>query len=165
MRDPFNNFASKYRWAKEGTQWQPSLDSLKQLPNAWKIHAREFVNETNFIHENKISISYNQWFTDTAYREELAKKLQLSTSDKGLSEVAKWGPNTWGDSFDNLTYENRANEMKVFDRWKHYKDDPFFISLFQDAELIELSHKIFGNFIDTELLLNKTCENLIINNQ
>lgn len=154
LRDPFNNFASKYRWAKEGTQWQPSLDSLMLLPAFWKDHAKEFLSETNFISGNKICISYNQWFIDANYREELAHKLHLPTMDKGLSEVAKWGPNTWGDSFDNLTYENRANEMKVFERWKHYKDDPFFISLFEDPELIELSDKIFGQILNSRLLLS-----------
>lgn len=154
LRDPFNNFASKYRWAKEGTQWQPSLDSLKQLPSKWKIHAKEFLNETNYIQENKICISYNQWFTDETYREELAKKLQLSTIDKGLSEIAKWGPNTWGDSFDNLNYENRANEMRVFDRWKHYKDDPFFISLFEDDELNRLSNTIYGSSLNVQFSHN-----------
>jgi hypothetical protein len=153
LRDPFNNFASKYRWTKEGTKWQPSLDSLMQLPAYWKVHAREFLNETNSISENKICISYNHWFTDASYREELAQKLHLTTIDKGLSEIAKWGPNTWGDSFDNLTYDNRASEMKVFERWKHYKDDPLFISLFEDPELIELSDKIFGHLVNSRLLL------------
>ncbi len=161
LRDPFNNIASKYRWAKEGTKWKPSIDSLNQVVNLWKAYAREYLNDTDFIKENKIAISYNQWFSDSAYRHLIGEKLQLSSIDKGLTEIAKWGPNTWGDSFDNLTFDGKANKMKVFDRWKFYMDDPFFLSLF-DKETIELSNKIFGPLISKELIskINKNNETL-----
>jgi hypothetical protein len=155
LRDPFNNFASKYHWAKNGKKWQPSLDSIRQLPVLWKTYAKEFLNQTNFITQNKITISYNEWFKSDNYRAKLASDLLLVSSDKSVTEVAKWGPNTWGDSVDNLTYDGKANEMKVLERWKLYADDPFFISLFDDNELIELSEKIFGHIPNTEFIVSK----------
>jgi len=152
LRDPFNNFASKYKWAISGTQWVPSLDDIKKLPEIWKTYAREYLDETKFIKNDKFVINYNKWFSDKFYREYLAKELNLLTIENGIKTIAKWGPNTWGDSFDNLDFDGRANEMKVFDRWRYYATDKFFISLFQDKELIELSLRIFGHIQDTEIL-------------
>lgn len=47
----------------------------------------------------------------------------------------------------------KADKMKVLERWKTFKDDPFYRSLFKDNELIELSNRIFGRIPGTEKLL------------
>jgi hypothetical protein len=154
LRDPFNNFASKYKWALSGIKWPPSPESIKQLPTLWKSYAREFVGATSYIHkENKILINYNRWFSDLEYRSSIAQILLLESTEKGIEEVAKWGPATWGDSFDNMTYDGKAGQMDVLNRWQNYKDDEVFRSLFKDAELLELSEKIFGHMPGTEAFI------------
>jgi len=153
LRDPFNNFASKYRWAVRGTRWTPHLGwVIQQLPELWKSYAREFLGVTQFMPAPRVFINYNRWFVDPEYREQLAQRLGLISAEKGLAEVAKWGPNTWGDSFDNLDFEGRAQEMKVLERWRHFAGDHVFRQLFKDRELLELSKEIFGVISGTECL-------------
>lgn len=154
MRDPFNNFASKYRWAVNGTKWTPETEWItRALPGLWKSYAKEFVGLTNFMPAPKVFLNYNRWFTDDKYRDEMASRLELVSTDQGLSEVAKWGPNTWGDSFDNMDFDGRALEMKVLERWRCFADDPVFKDLFRDSELLSLSEKIFGAIPGTDLWL------------
>lgn len=153
LRDPFNNFASKYRWAINGTKWAPPMEWITDvLPGLWKSYAREFVGLTDLMPTPKVFINYNRWFADEDYRDQLARQLGLASAGKGLTEVAKWGPNTWGDSFDNMEFEGRANEMKVLERWRHFADDRDFRQLFYDRELLELSEKIFVGIPGTESL-------------
>jgi hypothetical protein len=154
IRDPFNNFASKYRWAINGTKWTPQMEWITRvLPGLWKAYAKEFLGLTNFIPAPKILLDYNRWFADVKYREDTASRLELGSADKGLTEVAKWGPNTWGDSFDNMKFDGRAHEMKVFERWRYFADDPVFRDLFRDSELLSLSQEIFGVIPGTDLWL------------
>lgn len=153
LRDPFNNFASKYRWAINGTKWTPQMEWVTgALPALWKSYAKEFVGLTDFIPAPKVFINYNRWFTDDKYRDEIASRLGLISADQGLTEVAKWGPNTWGDSFDNLNLEGRANEMKVLERWRYFGQDKVFKDLFRDTELLSLSEEIFGVIPGTRVL-------------
>lgn len=153
LRDPFNNLASKYKWMVSGLKWAPTFEMIEQSKNIWKSYAREFVGITSFFPEsNKIFLNYNKWFSDISYRDSLAKMLLLHTSDKGLEEVAKWGPNTWGDGFDNMKYDGHANKMDVLNRWRNFSEDELFKSLFKDKELLELSEKIFGYIPETEML-------------
>jgi len=154
LRDPFNNFASKYRWAVNGTRWTPQMDwVIHELPELWKSYAREFLGLTHLMPAPKVFINYNRWFVDPEYREQLSRRLGLVSAEKGLGEVAKWGPNTWGDSFDNLNFEGRAHEMKVLERWRHFAGDPVFRQLFKDRELLELSEDIFGVISGTECFI------------
>lgn len=151
LRDPFNLFASKLRWAY-GTQYKPTLDSFPELVELWKAYAKEFIGETNYL-SNKLTISYNKWFTDKEYRIYLSDQLGLSWSDKGMYKVARWGPVLWGDTFDSLDYDGRIPQMKVLERWKNYQDDPFYLRIFTDKELVELSEIIFGYLPGIEVLL------------
>jgi len=154
IRDPFNNFASKYRWAVNGTKWTPQMEwTTRVLPGLWKSYAREFLGLTNFMPAPKVFLNYNSWFTDEKYRHEMAGHLGLISADEGLTEIAKWGPNTWGDSFDNLKFDGRALEMKVLERWRYFADDPVFKNLFRDSELLSLSERIFGVLPETDLWL------------
>lgn len=147
IRDPFNNFASKYRWFVSKKAWAPSLDDIRRMPAMWKGHAYEAVGLTCHISARKLVVRFNDWFKDPQYRATLAAELKLRSADKGRERVAPWGPNTWGDSVDGLTFDGRASEMDVNGRWRLYQDDDFFRSLFDD-ELIELSNQIFGPVAD-----------------
>lgn len=153
LRDPFNNFASKYRWAINGTKWTPQMEWVtSELPALWKSYAKEFLGATDVMPAPKVFINYNRWFTDNQYRGELAARLNLTSAGKGLTEVAGWGPNTWGDSFDNMNYEGRAHEMKVLERWRYFSDDQVFRGLFRDSELRSLSESIFDVIPGTDVL-------------
>ena len=153
LRDPFNNFASKYRWAVNGTKWTPPMDWVtRELPGLWKSYAREFLGHTKVVPAPQVFINYNRWFSDKEYRREIARRLGLAAADKGLAEVARWGPNTWGDSFDNLDFDGRANDMKVFERWRYFAADKVFTGIFRDHELLSLSHEIFGAIPGTHVL-------------
>jgi hypothetical protein len=154
LRDPFNLIASKIRWAVHGHRNIPPLDSLTSLPELWKSHARAYLGSTSIPQTTLTNVSYNRWFTDHAYRQSLAIELGISTGDEGRNRVAQWGPNVWGDSFDNMTLDGRATEMKVLERWKNYATDRFFRHLVQDRELIDLSLQIFGPLPGSEVLLD-----------
>lgn len=156
LRDPFNNFASKYLWATEGRRWPPSAGwVLESLPKLWKSHALEFLGLTSQIPEPKLCVNYNRWVVDAEYRAQISEALALESSHKGLDEVAKWGPTVWGDSFNNLEFEGRAGEMKVLERWKFFAEDPTYRTMFEDPELIELSERIFGPIPGTSRLFRR----------
>lgn len=150
LRDPFNLFSSKLRWAYGGTL-APSLEDFGPLVELWKVYAREFLRITDIL-SDKVCISYNGWFGDRSYRNAIARNLLFRNRDRGMDEVAKWGPTTWGDSFDGLRYDGRARQMKVLSRWKKYQDDPFYRGLFRDHEIFDLSAQIFGEIEGTEVL-------------
>lgn len=153
LRDPYNMIASKYYWSVRGARWRPSPRAIAALPAIWKAYAREFVGLTSFVPAPVLRVTYNQWFTDAAYRRRLAAALGISAADEGREMVSRWGPNTWGDSFDNMDYDGHATGMKVLERWRYFADDEEFRKLVQDAELIELSHAIFGELPGTDILL------------
>ncbi len=144
LRDPFNLFASKFKWyrGEERKEWKPSLEEFKDTPNLWIAYAKEYLGITNIL-KNKIVINYNEWFENEENKKNIANLLGLLTYDKGYKKVAKYGANTWGDSFDNLNYENKANEMNVFERWKSYRDDPEYINMLDNSELLDLAGKIY----------------------
>jgi hypothetical protein len=49
-----------------------------------------------------------------------------------------------GSSFDGARKHQSASEMKVLERWQHFRDEPAFQSLFDDPEIARLSRAIFG---------------------
>ncbi len=148
LRDPFNLFASRLRWA-HGSRQPPPRESFPEARELWKVYAKEFLSETRHLRQ-PVCVSYNHWFQSREYRDELGVKLGFVNRDVGLDEVAKWGPTTWGDSFDGLRYDGRAREMKVLERWKEYGHDPFLRELLADPELRELSGRIYGDDFVTE---------------
>jgi hypothetical protein len=121
-----------------------TLESFPGIIRRWKEYAREYLGETDYL-GNKLLINYNSWFSNKEYRINLAAKLGLDFDDRGIHEVAKWGPSIRrAESFDGLSFDGQATEMKVLERWKTYQDDPFYQGLFSDKELITLSERIFG---------------------
>jgi hypothetical protein len=155
LRDPWNNLASLLRWAR-GAVYPISLDSVAKAARLWKAYAREALGETAHLPASpghtRITVLYNRWVTDPAYRAELAEQLGIPFTDAGRDEVAPWGPTTWGDSFDGLAYDGRAGEMPVLERFRWCADDPFYRGLF-DGELLDLAERIFGPLPGAEALL------------
>lgn len=151
IRDPFNLFASRMKWF-QGQQKTGLVGDPDEWVALWKTHAREAVGETGHL-QNKLIISYNDWFTKEVYRKQLCERIGLTFTDAGRNKVARYGPTLWGDSFDGLTYDGRATKMGVLERWKQFEHDPAYRSLFQDPELVELSHALFGEVPGTEAIL------------
>lgn len=135
IRDPFNLFASIYKkWGQEYL--------IRFIP-IWKQYAQMLINpESDFD-----SILYNQWLTDQNYRRKITEKLQIPFDDSGKDTIANFGG---GSSFDGLSNQIQAKDLKVLSRWQIFQDDPDFRSFFQDSEIIELSEQIFGVLPDTQ---------------
>ncbi|MGB5594914.1 MAG: hypothetical protein WBM32_09080 [Crocosphaera sp.] len=150
LRDPFNLFASRLKMmdSKSGKVNLLSKDSI----NLWISYAQEFLGETNYLTQNKVFINYNQWFCEQEYRKEISDKLDLEFSDLGLEKVKGQGG---GSSFDKLDLTGKASQMKVLERWQHFRDDPRFISIFKNEKLWHYSEKIFGKISGTDCLLSK----------
>ncbi|HOM77704.1 hypothetical protein KBG31_00040 [Patescibacteria group bacterium] len=144
LRDPFNLFASMFKWfrGEQRKEWKPSIEEFNDTPNLWIAYAKEYLGLTNIL-KDKIVINYNEWFESDENKKNIAILLGLPTHDKGYKRVAKYGANTWGDSFDNINYDNKAHEMTVFERWKSYKDDQEYISMLNNPELLNLAEKIY----------------------
>lgn len=133
LRDPYNLFASRRRLG-----YQMITDET--AVRIWKQHARVFLGERRYLRAPTICISYNAWVRRRAYREAIAGALGISFTDAGLDRVALCGG---GSSFDGYRFQRFAKHMAVFDRWRHYTDDPAFWRLF-DPEVMRLAEQIFG---------------------
>jgi len=48
-----------------------------------------------------------------------------------------------GSSWDKRTFDGRAQQMKVLERWKCYKNDKRYLELCSDPVLISLSERYF----------------------
>ena len=156
IRDPYNFFASRIKLEEFGilNSRIHLIDekSKKVVANLWKDYAKEYLGKTNYLKNNKIVISYNKWNSDKNYRKLLAKKFKLKFKDLKDEHMSKYGP---GSSFDKFKYKGQAHKMKVLERWKVFKDYPFYRSIFEDKELVGLSDKIFGKIPGTDALSRK----------
>lgn len=136
LRDAFNTFAS----VKKGKRRMKAR--LHRFYSAqWKVYAREFLGETSFLGPDTIMISYNRWFADREYRQEIAGRFGWNSHEESLDEVTGDGG---GSSFTGQDFQRRARDMDVTGRWRHFEDDPDYLRAF-DAETIELSNRIFGD--------------------
>jgi len=136
LRDAFNTFAS-VRHGKR--RMRNRLHRFYRTQ--WKVYAKEFLGETSYLPEDTIMVSFNAWFSDADYRKELAAALGLDHVDRGRDEVSTDGG---GSSFTGRDFQNRARDMAVLERWRHFIDDPDYIAAF-DEETVELSRRIFGD--------------------
>ena len=141
VRDPFNLFASR---TKMGAALSPGI-----ARKMWKQHAREALGETRRIKRELVVVRYNLWAKDDAYRAALAERLGLGAGEADIDRVAACNA---GSSFDGLTYDGRAREMPVEDRWRAYADDPAFRAIF-DEEMMRLSDRLFGRQAAIEALV------------
>lgn len=148
LRDPWNNLASLLRWARGGVH--PIAEaSVAAAARRFKGYAREVLGETRLLRHEPTFVLFNRWIAEREYRQALAARLGLPFTDAGIDDVARWGPTAWGDSFDGLTYDGRAREMALAERFRWCAGDPFYRGLF-DAELVELSERVFGVIPGTE---------------
>jgi hypothetical protein len=140
LRDPYNLFASRLKYKKPKKH---AMQNKEGFVEKWKSYALEFLGDTNII-DNKICINYNSWLKDIDYRRDLSKRLGGDFSDSNIDIVPSSGG---GSSFDRKSYDGRASEMKLLERWKSLKNEKYFLELVDDKELAELSFRIFGNIM------------------
>ncbi|MEP7247703.1 MAG: hypothetical protein ABI885_29010 [Gammaproteobacteria bacterium] len=141
MRDPFNLFASRMK-AGFLPGFLPRIKDFDRLTELWKEHATEYLSLSNLLPAPKVCINFNEWFTSTSYRAELARTLGLQFSDTSVNAVPEFGG---GSSFDGLAFQGRAQQMQITERWKEFKDDARYRTILADVEMLELSARIFGN--------------------
>ena len=136
LRDPFNLFASRIRHynllSPSGSGWIDK-EMTKRL---WLMYAKIFFQIPEIIF-----ISYNKFIKEEDYRRTICKKIGGTFQDNSIHRV---NDNGLGSSFDGIRYDGNAQEMKVFDRWKEFQNNKYFIQLFTD-EIRGLSNRIFGD--------------------
>jgi hypothetical protein len=157
LRDPFNCMASRLvRYRKVTRDPPPGVRPHEMVPDAaivdqWCSYAREFLGTTNHL-SNKVTINFNRWHSSSGYRAQICAVLELRADDHGTgTEVPTAGG---GSSFDGLTFQGKAEQMDIANRWRQLAGDEEFRSLFQGREeLFALSRQIFGDLPGTSELL------------
>lgn len=162
LRDPFNMLASElHRQAKQSKGQGEIINyyfkgkGKNKIQNVdiielWISYAKEYLRETQYLNQNKVTINYNLWATNVDYRKEIAEQLKLTFSDRGIQEVRRYGG---GSSFEGLERDGQATTMDVLNRWKTLADDPDYRRLMDNPAAFEYSERIFGHIPGTECLL------------
>jgi hypothetical protein len=145
LRDPFNLFASRMKQYEDRISREKIIHNTRATVDLWKNHAREFTGRTRFL-PNLITVNYNEWVMHEAYRRDLADRLGVRYKREDWNRTTQEGG---GSTFDKKTID-KADDMKLFERWKTVRDDPVYRGLFLDREIIELSEQIFGHIPGTE---------------
>lgn len=127
VRDPFNNFASLYKLF--GNVKKSKIEIWKKIA---KYHIKQF---PEFIYSN-----YNEWFQSEKYRQNLAKQLDLKLDERNFQKMMD---NGGGSSFSKMKFQNNATQLDVFNRWKFYQNDKYYVNLF-DNEILDLTNKLFN---------------------
>ncbi|NEO99038.1 MAG: hypothetical protein F6K58_10230 [Symploca sp. SIO2E9] len=147
LRDPFNTLASRLK-----NNFIEVKDPNQTFIELWLSYAKEYLGETNHLKNNKVCINYNQWFLDVSYRKEITSNLKLEFSDAGINQVKAQGG---GSSFEGREFDGKAIQMKVLDRWKVFAEDPRYLKLLGNEEILEYSKRIFGDLPGTEVLYKR----------
>ena len=135
LRDPYNLFASRIKHYNLMSDFGALLDK-ERATFLWSEYAEFFVGKPSGV----ILVSYNRFVSDKGYRQELSEKLGGSFNDSTIDRIDE---NARGSSFDGMSFDGKASEMRVFDRWKVYKDNKDFRALFT-KEIRDLAKKIFN---------------------
>jgi hypothetical protein len=150
LRDPFNMFASRY--ARETSRknlatgekqhegiascsWSPLGGwTSQQALECWKDHAKEVTQPSCM----NLIINYNMWATSEEYRKQISEFFEVEFNDVAFNEMAIVQGE--GSSFDGTT---KKSNSKTLNRYKRYKYDKYFTSLF-NKEVNDLAKEIFG---------------------
>lgn len=156
LRDPFNLLASRLHGNQSG---QIRFRTGKEgFGNIWKMYAAEYLGNSHFL-KDRVSINYSEWKSDSTYRLKIAEKLGLSSTNTSLGGVSEIGG---GSSFEQAPAEKSGEQLKTDERWQRYRDNPDFLNVFRDRELLDLALKIFKlsdelkSFIEEDLYPNSS---------
>ena len=136
IRDVFNTMASRRKMDERFFN--------RRAVQQWKYFACEARDLTNFLGPNKVVVNFNKWFADMKYRETVAGKLGFegvgADTDK-MAVTSFWEPTA-----------TKSSTLKLFDRWKNYKDDQNFWSVF-DNQVYDLNTGLFGEMPEVAKLI------------
>lgn len=153
LRDPYNTFASMLQGQRNDNKFS-YLHTLpknkKTITELWLDYAKEFLGETNYFQNKKVTINYNQWICNQQYRKDISEQLGLNFCDLGFNVVKDYGG---GSSFQGTYFDQKASIMDVQNRWQKFVDDREYRKILS-AEVIAYSQKIFGHIEGTEALIN-----------
>jgi hypothetical protein len=108
----------------------------------WIKMAKECLGETNHFSEKTV-VKYDDWFSSEEYRIKIEEDLDLIRDDSRLNTVMRIGHGrSWGSSFDGMKRKDSAQNMKVLSRWASEIDNPRFIKMSKNKEMIELSQRL-----------------------
>lgn len=146
LRDPFNMMASRLAIVRqvadpENAHYQ--CNNPERGIYLWKLYAKEYLGETDYLRASNanchvLKIDFNEWYTNSLYREQIADKAGWSFTDDGFNSREGW-KFSHGSSFENVEPKN----MDLTHRWKQFADDEEFKSYFDD-EVFQLCELIFG---------------------
>ena len=131
LRNPFNWIASSVKGGGGPCKWIISRVEL------WKKQAKLFLNNVdyNYIY----MVNYDKWFSNIEYRYKLSSKFNLDSFDNLINFTSPRGN---GSSFDKLKFKNKAQDMKVLERWK-FLEGTEYNKYLNDKDLIKYSNEIF----------------------
>lgn len=140
LRDPFNWISSL-------------LIAVKRTPEELKAFIGVYIQlyEEVIKFDKKNFISYNSWFSDAQYKRTLANQIGLDSIHKGVDDVMIFGN---GSSFNQRTFDKRARQMNVLNRYKtvlngehanaQVSPEEFKMVFLQNPKLIEIASDLFG---------------------
>jgi hypothetical protein len=121
-RDIRNCLASRIRWVERYKRVPFEIDN--RFIYTWTTYAHQVLGDIDHFDGRCVGIVYDRWFADRTYREEVIRTLGTRfgwdlpmTPDAGMSAVARAGG---GSSFDKLSFDGKAQRMRVLERWKDY---------------------------------------------
>lgn len=111
---------------------------VKYLYDMWYEYANEFLSNTNYLGYKLVPISFNRWFVDEKYRENLALMFNLKNNDNTLRHIS-----FPGSSFIDGTWD--ARKLDVLERWRNFEhSSAFWTQLLNHSDATNLSKRIFG---------------------
>jgi hypothetical protein len=146
VRDVYNLAASRVAKMAEAERecqsYQFDVFSLIHGLDRWVEHANVALGPQQ---EGVVPILYNHLVdrTDPARQQKVAAQLGLVHSNNGLDQVPEFGG---GSSVDGQTFDGRAQEMNVLQRWLDLPPDQleWFLGAVDYGELDTLNRQLFG---------------------
>ena len=136
LRDPYNHLASVLQ--HDAAYESASHFTSKLYVDMWKQYARAFANGSPLLEGESVCINFNRWCDSSEYRRQLAQTIGFSTDGKSFNVVSSVGG---GSSFQGVIGD--ARDLGVGERWRVYKDNPLYSSLFDD-EIVEYAERLFN---------------------
>lgn len=132
---------------KEGRLNRPILRlGLTAIRDMWVENAQAILGASDSA---LTGILYDRWFTDRDYRDEIGHRVGFTNTDSGLDHVPNIIPGVGGSSFDGDSFQGRAQQMGVLDRWRMFTESGRNLGLYLSLitpEVVELNQELFGSY-------------------
>ena len=143
LRDFPNWLAStfKIKDSRITSQWNNLKNEIQEsLVDMWNQYAKEFSGQTSLIN-NKVRISYNEYFSSEDYRKAICNKLNLDYKSGGMEKISTF---CGGSSYSGTNIKN-GTKLLVTERWKnHINDNEYLKALKFNSENLQLNKIIFN---------------------